>query len=209
MRRQETVDANLDLAERLWQVRKKMRAAWAIFAALPPPERTRVNAKDGTNLRSLAPCAVKPLSRGWCQLARHNRPPDVPTIVVGDFVGERSGQCFFIGFEPNVLRRTIPGVPHQQVQARSGSWSSSQSPGRNRRARLVRLSSQLGDSAGVGAEPLRDLALKQAQLQPAPAEVVTEGPQHPRIRCRERFLSSQGDTERGERNSEGRSRPTA
>ena len=74
MRRQETVEANLDLAERLWQVRKKVRAAWAIFAALPPPERTRVNAKDGTNLRSLAPCAVKPLSRGWCQLARHNRP---------------------------------------------------------------------------------------------------------------------------------------
>jgi hypothetical protein len=59
----------------------------------------------------------------------------------------------------------------------------------------------VGDRAGVGAEPLGDFALQQAQVKPPPAQVVADGAKRAGIGLWKRLLSSQGDTAKGERNA--------
>jgi hypothetical protein len=52
----------------------------------------------------------------------------------------------------------------------------------------------------VGAEVLGDLALEQSKVEPSTAQVVADRANCAGIGCWKRFLSSQGDTAKGERN---------
>ena len=56
--------------------------------------------------------------------------------------------------------------------------------------RLSAVQLPVGDAARVGAEPVSDLALEQAEVEPAPAQVVADRAERGWIGCWARSLSS-------------------
>jgi hypothetical protein len=171
---------------------------WPPAARGDHPGRARRAAIEGFPVDSGRALTVKPSKKGLDQPvmpAARNPQPALPAAerawidpepsghdLLGDApvapVGEQT-----LTYRPIGSPRCIPDEPHDARQEMK------------RRFRSVEL--PVGNAGGVGAELLGDLALEQAKIEAAAAQMVPEGPKRGRIGGWKRFLSSQGDMAKG------------
>jgi hypothetical protein len=134
-----------------------------------------------------------------------------------------AGICLFMGagiwvffYTGELLLRAagpVPGGP-ESLPERGARWrrveaeqSDDARYGAQRGAGTVQF--PVGDRAVVDAEPLSDLALEEAELQPPLTQVVAKGAEGARIGPGERLLSPQGDMAKRQRGDAGQSRRAA